>query len=94
MNADKIAVIDGGRVSEHGNHGELLALGGVYSRLVARQLAKQANTLTEGKEEAPADTIDGLMDPSSTGEKPKKKDDDAGPSSSSTGRGGRRRQRF
>ncbi|GGT02185.1 multidrug ABC transporter permease [Planobispora rosea] len=35
--ADTIAVIDGGRVTERGSHAELVALGGTYARLFARQ---------------------------------------------------------
>jgi ATP-binding cassette subfamily B protein len=34
-NADKILVIDGGRVADEGRHGELLGKGGVYSKLHA-----------------------------------------------------------
>ncbi len=36
-NADKIVVVDGGRIAEQGTHEELLALGGVYSKLVELQ---------------------------------------------------------
>jgi ATP-binding cassette subfamily B protein len=32
-NADRIIVIDDGRIAEQGSHEELLALGGIYSRL-------------------------------------------------------------
>jgi ABC-type multidrug transport system fused ATPase/permease subunit len=35
--ADRIAVIDGGRVAELGTHPQLLAAGGLYSRLNALQ---------------------------------------------------------
>nr|BFE79711.1 hypothetical protein GCM10020093_023120 [Planobispora longispora] len=35
--ADTIAVIDGGRVTERGSHDELVALGGTYARLFAQQ---------------------------------------------------------
>jgi len=37
-NADKIIALEGGRIREIGSHGELLALGGLYSQLYQRQL--------------------------------------------------------
>jgi ATP-binding cassette subfamily C protein CydCD len=37
-NAGKIVVLDDGRVAEQGTHGELLALDGLYSHLVASQI--------------------------------------------------------
>ncbi len=37
--ADQIVVLEGGRVVEIGDHARLLARGGLYARLVARQLA-------------------------------------------------------
>lgn len=36
--ADNIIVIDRGRVAEQGSHSELMAGGGLYSKLVQRQL--------------------------------------------------------
>lgn len=36
--ADNIIVIDRGRVAEQGSHGQLMASGGLYSKLVQRQL--------------------------------------------------------
>jgi len=39
--ADAIVVMDGGRVAETGTHGELLALDGLYSHLIAAQLLAQ-----------------------------------------------------
>ena len=38
--ADSIAVIDGGRVIESGNHQDLVALGGLYARMFALQSAR------------------------------------------------------
>ena len=40
MNADKIIVIDDGRIVEQGRHEELLAKGGVYAKLVELQSVK------------------------------------------------------
>ncbi|MDR0861977.1 MAG: ABC transporter ATP-binding protein/permease [Oscillospiraceae bacterium] len=41
-NADKIVVIDGGRVIEQGTHGELLAANGFYARMYASQFGGAA----------------------------------------------------
>ena len=37
--ADKIVVLDDGRVKEQGDHAELLGLGGIYAKLVAAQIS-------------------------------------------------------
>ena len=37
--ADRIVVLDGGRIAEIGNHAELLAHGGIYARLYQLQFA-------------------------------------------------------
>jgi ATP-binding cassette subfamily B protein len=42
--ADQIAVLDGGAVAERGTHDELLALGGRYAELVARDEGAAADT--------------------------------------------------
>jgi ATP-binding cassette subfamily C protein CydCD len=38
-NADLLAVLDGGRLVETGSHAELLAQGGLYARLIRRQIS-------------------------------------------------------
>ena len=46
--ADRIVVLDEGRTEEIGSHEELVARGGVYSRLVGRQMTEDG-TLPDGK---------------------------------------------
>ena len=46
-NADRIVVLDAGRTRETGNHDELIARGGLYSRLVGRQMVVEATDRTE-----------------------------------------------
>jgi subfamily B ATP-binding cassette protein MsbA len=40
MNADRIFVIDEGRIVEEGKHDDLIAKGGVYAKLVELQSVK------------------------------------------------------
>ncbi|MGE0724158.1 MAG: ABC transporter ATP-binding protein [Alphaproteobacteria bacterium] len=45
--ADRIVVLDGGRVAETGSHGELLARQGLYAQLVRRQMAGAIGTAAQ-----------------------------------------------
>jgi ABC-type multidrug transport system fused ATPase/permease subunit len=47
--ADRIVVLDGGRVAEIGGHDELLAAGGTYARLVAAQTRPEFDLALEDK---------------------------------------------
>jgi len=47
VNADKIAVVDKGRIVEQGKHDELLNRGGIYARLIRRQIMKHQNQLEQ-----------------------------------------------
>ncbi|MCR5323920.1 MAG: ABC transporter ATP-binding protein/permease [Lachnospiraceae bacterium] len=48
QNADKIMVIDDGKVAELGNHAELMKLGGIYARLYEKQqLEKMLDEMAE-----------------------------------------------
>lgn len=55
MNADRILVLDEGRLVEEGSHDELLALGGVYQTLLRRQLLEQeVSGMGAGPDDEPA----------------------------------------
>jgi subfamily B ATP-binding cassette protein MsbA len=45
--ADRVLVLDGGRIVEVGTHAELLALGGLYGRLYSRQFRDDARSEAE-----------------------------------------------
>ena len=40
VGADRVVVVDGGQIVEQGTHAALLAHGGVYARLVERQVLR------------------------------------------------------
>jgi len=64
INADKIAVVDSGTIAEEGTHQQLLEKGGIYAKLVKRQVQKMQNTLEQSKdpkEQQSADVIDNLI---------------------------------
>ncbi len=49
--ADKIVVIDQGKIAEQGSHEELISLGGIYRDLVKRQIEfGGSNDKQSGKE--------------------------------------------
>ncbi|QES46725.1 ABC transporter ATP-binding protein [Streptomyces venezuelae] len=54
--ADRIVVVDGGRLIEQGDHATLLGRGGAYSRLYERYFRHQRPDL-DPADEAPADTV-------------------------------------
>eukprot|EP01088_Endostelium_zonatum_P004725 TRINITY_DN1603_c0_g2_i1.p2 TRINITY_DN1603_c0_g2~~TRINITY_DN1603_c0_g2_i1.p2 ORF type:complete len:362 (-),score=100.79 TRINITY_DN1603_c0_g2_i1:95-1180(-) len=66
MNADKIVVIDAGKVIEEGTHIELVKKGGFYSKLVKKQVERLRATLQDDtqqhKLESAGDVIDELID--------------------------------
>jgi subfamily B ATP-binding cassette protein MsbA len=49
--ADRLVVLEHGRIVEEGSHGELLALGGLYARLYQRQFRDDVPSLAAGIEE-------------------------------------------
>jgi subfamily B ATP-binding cassette protein MsbA len=48
--ADRLVVLEHGRIVEEGSHGELLALGGLYARLYQRQFRDEVPSLAAGVE--------------------------------------------
>ena len=47
VDADEILVMEAGRIVERGRHGELLAKGGIYAKMWARQQAERSKTVVE-----------------------------------------------
>lgn len=58
MNADQIAVVDGGIIKELGPHQQLIQRGGIYAKLVARQLALKQNQLQLDEEQRASIAVD------------------------------------
>ena len=48
MNADKILVVEDGRIVQEGRHDDLIAAGGTYARLLRRQLLEEELTAPAG----------------------------------------------
>jgi len=79
MNADKIAVIDGGTVVEEGTHEELLAVHGVYHKLAVRQLKRtdgHGGGVIGGDDDDTAEEAAKAPEPEPTTTSPKKPTDD------------------
>jgi len=58
--ADRIVVMDGGRIVDSGSHAELVARGGLYARLAAMQFGREggpAEARTETPADAPAEAV-------------------------------------
>eukprot|EP01126_Amoeba_proteus_P067527 TRINITY_DN9992_c0_g2_i1.p1 TRINITY_DN9992_c0_g2~~TRINITY_DN9992_c0_g2_i1.p1 ORF type:complete len:291 (-),score=87.53 TRINITY_DN9992_c0_g2_i1:175-954(-) len=64
VNSDKICVVHKGRIVEQGTHSQLIMEGGIYSKLVSKQLSKMQNDLESKDKEGKSalDVIDTLID--------------------------------
>merc|ERR1739838_313974 len=60
--ADVIAVVDKGKVHEQGTHDELLAKGGIYAKLIAKQQERAAEILPEDGSLRLDEDVDKLFD--------------------------------
>jgi len=50
--ADRLVVLDGGRIVEEGTHGDLMTLGGLYARLYQRQFRDEPRMSAAGPDVA------------------------------------------
>ena len=48
QNADRVVILEGGRIAEMGTHQELLSLGGLYKRLFEQQMSNRSETQQKG----------------------------------------------
>ncbi|MCE5196181.1 MAG: ABC transporter ATP-binding protein/permease [Negativicutes bacterium] len=48
QNADRVVILEGGRIAEMGTHQELLSLGGLYRRLFEQQMSNRSETQQKG----------------------------------------------
>ena len=75
INADIIAVVEGGKICEQGTHAELLRQGEVYAKLVEKQVKKMATTISESGS-SPLDHIDALFDDGTNGKSKQEEETD------------------
>ena len=67
IDADRILVLDAGRVVESGCHAELMAKGGIYHQLMGRQARDGQVTIDDGAETAPPPAEDLVVGGAATG---------------------------
>ena len=61
LSADRILVVDGGRIAQSGTHAELLAAGGLYADLYRTQFEKQTGVPAEPADDASGSAVGGTI---------------------------------